>query len=179
MLTEILLVVLVLIALAAVYVATRPAQFTVTRSATMAAPASAPYRLINDFHEWTHWSPWEHRDPNLKRTYEGPSSGVGAVYKWEGDRNVGQGMMKILESRPNEAIRIHLEFIKPFKAVNTTNFEFKGNGGQTTVVWMMHGNNNFMGKLMSVFMNMDKMIGGDFEKGLADMKTAAEKSKSS
>jgi hypothetical protein len=175
MLTEILLVVLVLLGLFAAYIATRPGEFTITRSSTMAATSSVPFGLINDFHEWTHWSPWEHRDPNLQRTYEGPASGEGAVYKWEGDRNVGQGMMKILESRPNDVIRIHLEFIKPFKAVNTTDFEFKESGGQTTVVWTMHGNNNFMGKAMTVFMNMDKMIGGDFEKGLADMKAAAEK----
>ena len=114
MLTEILLVILVVVGLFAAYIAMRPGEFTITRSATMAAPRSAPFSLINDFHEWTHWSPWEHRDPNLKRTYEGPSAGEGAVYKWEGDRNVGQGMMKILDSRPNELIRIHLEFIKPF-----------------------------------------------------------------
>ena len=175
MLTPILAVIAVVLVLLVVFIASRPSQFTVTRSATMSAPPSAIYPLVNDFHEWTKWSPWEHRDPNLKRTYEGPAAGTGAVYKWLGDRNVGEGMMRITESRPGELIRIHLEFIKPFKAINTTEFAFQPNGGQTNVVWTMNGNNNFLAKTMSLFMNMDKMIGGDFEKGLADMKAVAEK----
>lgn len=176
MLTQILIGVAVLIGLLVLYIATRPGEFTVTRSATMSAPPAVVHGLVNDFHEWTHWSPWEHRDPNLNRRFEGPPSGKGSTYHWVGNKNVGEGEMRILDSKPGELVLIHLEFIKPFKSVNTTEFAFKPDAGGTRVVWTMKGKNGFMSKAMTVFMSMDKMVGGDFEKGLADMKTAAEKS---
>lgn len=175
MLTEILIVLAIIVAALAVFIATRPGEFTVTRTGRMTAPPNVVFDLVNNFREWMHWSPWEKKDPNLGRTYEGPDAGVGAVYRWRGDKNVGEGMMRIEESLPGELIRIHLEFIKPFKAVNVTTFEFTPEGEKTTVVWTMRGTNNFIGKTMSVFMNFDKMIGADFEKGLAVMRTEAEK----
>jgi uncharacterized protein YndB with AHSA1/START domain len=175
MAVQILAVVAVVFAMLAVIVALRPSSFTVTRKASMSAPPQTVFALVNDFHRWTEWSPWEHRDPNLQRTFEGPSSGKGAHYKWIGNKQVGEGMMTITESNPGELIRIRLEFIKPFKSTNTTEFTFKPEGAGTAVTWTMTGQNKFIGKAMTIFMNMDKMIGGDFEKGLAEMKSVAEK----
>ena len=176
MLPWILVGIVVVVAGVVLLVATRPAEFSVTRSATMSAPAATVHALVNDFHEWSKWSPWEHRDPNMTRTYDGTDAGKGAEYRWSGDKNVGEGMMRITESVPPELILIHLEFIKPFKATNTTECKFTPEDGGTKVTWSMMGRNNFMAKAMSLFMDMDKMIGKDFEQGLADMKAAAEKS---
>lgn len=156
-------------------VVTRPSEFTVTRSAKMAAAPQAPFDEVNDFHRWTAWSPWEKIDPQLKRTYEGPDSGVGAIYRWEGNSQVGQGMMTITESKPGEMIRIKLEFIKPFAGVCDTLFTFTPVGEETEVTWTMKGNYVFITKAMSLFMNMDKMMGGSFEQGLAGIKEIVEK----
>lgn len=174
MLIPILIAVGAIVVLFVVIVAVQPAAFRIVRSATMSAPPSAIFEQVNDFHNWTAWSPWERLDPALKRTYEGAPAGVGAIYSWEGNKQVGQGRMTITESRLSELIRINLEFIKPFKATNTTEFTFQPKDSQTVVTWTMTGTKNFMFKAVSLFMNMDKLVGGDFEKGLANMKSVVE-----
>ncbi len=157
-----------------VIVAARPAEFQITRSATMAAPAATVFAQVNDFHLWQAWSPWAKHDPQMKQTYDGPASGAGAKYAWVGNKKVGEGRMTITESKPGERIVIKLEFLKPFAATNVTEFAFKAEGNQTVVTWTMLGKNNFMAKAFCMFMNMDKMVGGDFEKGLAAMKAVVE-----
>lgn len=156
-------------------VAFQPNDFRVSRSATIAAPASELFEHVNDFHQWGAWSPYEKLDPAMKRTYSGPKSGIGAAYGWDSEKQeAGAGRMTILESTPAELIRIKLEFLKPFAATNTAEFTFKPEGENTVVTWSMYGSKNFMFKAAGLFMNMDKMVGGDFEKGLANMKVLAE-----
>jgi hypothetical protein len=174
MLKKILLALALLVAVFVIVVALRPADFRVTRSATIAAPAAVIFGQVNDLHKWEAWSPWAKIDPAMKQTYEGTPAGTGAIYSWVGNSEVGEGRMTITESRPEELVRIKLEFLKPFATVNTTEFHFKPEGKQTTVTWSMAGTNNFMAKAFCLFMNMDKMVGGDFEKGLAQMKSVAE-----
>jgi hypothetical protein len=157
-----------------VVAATRPSELRITRSARISAAPSAVFAQVNDFHKWTAWSPWEKLDPDLKRTYEGALAGTGAVYSWSGNKKVGEGRMTLTESRPSDLIRLKLEFLKPFKATNATEFTFKPEGNQTFVTWDMTGKNNFMAKAFCLCMNMDKMVGGDFEKGLANMKSVVE-----
>ena len=163
------------IAIAAVLIlaATKPDTLRVQRAISVRAPAESIFPLINDFHQWRSWSPYEDKDPALKRTYSGNSSGVGAVYAWDGNKNVGSGRMEILESAPRK-IRIKLDFFAPFKASNVAEFTFTPQGGATDVDWVMTGENRFIGKVMSIFLDFDKLIGKDFEAGLADMKAAAE-----
>ena len=163
----------VLLALA-VAIMTRPPSFRVERSATIAAPAEVVYGYVNDFHEWTQWSPWEKLDPNLKRTFSGPPSGTGAVYRWVGNSKAGEGMMTIKESKPNQRIAIDLQFLKPFKARNLTEFTFRPEAGGVNLNWAMSGENTFMTKAMTLVASMDKMVGKDFEKGLANLKSVAE-----
>ena len=152
------------------------ATFTVSRSALIPVPASVIFPLVNDFHEWTHWSPWEAMDPNLSRSYSGPESGVGAKYAWTGNGKVGSGNMEIVGSDEPSRVQIRLEFVKPFKSVNPTLFSFVPEGGATRVTWAMTGENKtLMSKLFALFMNMDKMVGKDFEKGLASLGTEAAK----
>ena len=160
-----------------VIVATRPAEFEIVRSATISASPATVFEHVNHLRKWEAWSPWAKRDPQMRQQYEGPAAGVGAVHAWQGNKNVGEGRMTITESKPAERITIRLEFIKPFAATNTTVFTFVEQGGQTVVRWSMTGRNNFMGKLFGLLMNMDKMVGGDFEKGLASMKAVAEAAK--
>lgn len=175
MLTTILVAVAAVIVLFVIVVATRPTDFSVVRQATMTAAPATVFAQVDNFHNWVPWSPWEKRDPNLKRTYSGPDAGVGAMYAWAGNNQVGAGRMTILESTPGERIRIKLEFLKPFAATNEAVFTFAAQGNQTLVTWTMTGRNNFMAKAMGLFMNMDKMIGTDFEAGLAGIKAIAEK----
>jgi hypothetical protein len=146
-----------------VVIAFQPATFHIERSINVSAPAAAAFAQVNDFHAWGKWSPWEKLDPGMKRTYEGPSSGVGAKYAWVGSKEVGEGRMTIEQSEPSR-IAIKLEFLKPFAATNIATFSF---------VPADQGS-DFMGKAFHLFMDMEKMIGPDFEKGLADLKTAAE-----
>jgi hypothetical protein len=158
-----------------IVVALQPSDFKVERSATMRAPAPAAFAQVNDFQNWRAWSPWEKIDPALKRSYEGPKAGTGAVYAWEGNKDVGEGRMTITESRPGELVRIKLEFFKPFAATSTAEFNFKPAGlDSTAVTWTMTGQNNFLSKAMCLFVNMDKMVGGMFEQGLAQMKSVVE-----
>ncbi|MGB7838428.1 MAG: SRPBCC family protein, partial [Terrimicrobiaceae bacterium] len=151
-------------------------EFRVVRSAILSAPAQALFALVNDFHRWEAWSPWEKLDPALERSYDGAPAGVGAVYSWVGNNHVGEGRMTILESHPNDLIRIKLEFLKPFAATHTADFTFKPEGDRTRVTWNMFGEKNFLSKAIGLFMNMDKMIGNNFEQGLAQLESAAKAS---
>ena len=174
MLKKILLAVAVIILLFVIVVAMQPADFRITRSTTIAAPAETVFAHVNDFHKWDAWSPWAKLDPAMKQSYEGSAAGTGAIYTWDGNKDVGTGRMTLTESRSNELVRIKLEFLKPFAAVNDTEFTFKSEGNQTAVTWSMTGKNNFIAKAFSLIMNMDKMVGGDFEKGLAQLKPVVE-----
>jgi hypothetical protein len=174
MLTKILFVAAVIIVVFVIIVALQPSKFRVTRSARIAAPAPAVFAQVNDFHKWEAWNPWGKIDPAMKQTYEGEPAGAGAVYEWSGNNEVGEGRMVLTESRPSDLIRIDLEFFKPFAATDTAEFTFRPEGNQTAVTWSMSGEKNFIAKAVHLFMNMDKMIGGQFEKGLADMKSVVE-----
>ncbi|MBN9685132.1 MULTISPECIES: SRPBCC family protein [unclassified Corallococcus] len=162
------------LALLAGFIATRPDTFTVTRSATVPGTPDIAFGLVNDFHQWNQWSPWDNLDPNMKRTFDGAESGVGATYGWVGNNDVGEGRMTILEATANASVRIKLEFIKPFEDSSITTFTFNPATDGTAVTWTMAGDHNFMSKAMCLVMDMDQMIGKDFEKGLASMKTAAQ-----
>jgi Polyketide cyclase / dehydrase and lipid transport len=174
MLMKVLVALGVIVAGALVVVATRPTEFRVTRTARIAAPPAAVFAQVNDFRKWDAWNPWAKIDPAMKQSYEGSPAGVGAVYTWIGNSQVGEGRMTLTESRPNELIRIKMEFFKPFAATSSAEFSFKPEGDQTVVTWGMEGRNNFMAKAVHLVMNMDRMIGGQFEKGLAQMKAVAE-----
>ncbi|HUC98909.1 MAG TPA: SRPBCC family protein [Candidatus Polarisedimenticolaceae bacterium] len=174
MMTKILMVMPIVVVAFAGIVALRPSEFRVTRTARMRAPAPAVFAQVNDFHKWEAWNPWGKLDPAMKQEYQGARAGTGAVYAWAGNKEVGEGRMTIIESRPNDLIRINLEFFRPFAATNIAEFTFRPEGDQTAVTWSMRGKNNFMGKAIHLFMNMDKMIGTQFEHGLAQMKSIVE-----
>ena len=157
------------------FAALQPDTLTVQRSATINAPPEKIYPLITDFHKWAVWSPWEKRDPAMKRTYSGADSGKGAVYAWEGNREVGEGRMEIVDDTAPSKIGIKLDFIKPLEGHNVAEFTLTPKGGATDVTWVMTGPTPFIGKVIGIFMDMDKMIGTDFEAGLAALKAAAEK----
>jgi hypothetical protein len=174
MIVNILIGLAVIVVVFIILVATRTADFRVMRTAVISAPAAVVFAQVNDLHKWEAWNPWLKLDPARKMTYEGPPAGVGAGYTWAGNNKIGEGHMVITESRPNELIRLNLEFLKPFKANNTAEFTFKPEGNQTAVAWNMFGKKNFMFKAMGLFMDTDKMVGGDFERGLATLKSVAE-----
>lgn len=164
----------VLLAVFLVVVATRPDTYTVSRSLEMAAPPAVVFAQVNDFHQWEAWSPWAKLDPNQKTTFGGAASGTGATYAWEGNDDVGAGKMTIVDSAADAKVKIDLEFLKPFPSRSDTTFSFEPAGTGTKATWTMEGHNNFMSKAFGLFMSMDSMIGKDFEKGLAQMKTVAE-----
>lgn len=174
MVKKILVALLAIVGLFLVVVAMQPADFRVTRSTTVNAPAARVFEHVNDFHKWDAWSPWAKLDPNMKKTHDGAPAGPGAIYRWLGNDDVGEGQMTLTDTKPSERVRIKLEFKKPFEATNTTEFVFKPEGDKTEVTWSMSGTNNFMAKAFGLLMNMDKMIGGDFEKGLTQLKAVAE-----
>jgi hypothetical protein len=174
MLIKVFIAIAVIVVVFAVIVVLQPSSFRVARSTSISAPPAAVLAQVNNFHKWEAWNPWGKIDPAMKQTYEGAPAGTGAVYTWAGNNEVGVGRMTITESRPNDLIRIRLEFFKPFAATNQSEFTFKPEGDQTAVTWSMTGNNNFMAKAVHLFMNMDKMVGGQFEKGLAQMKAVVE-----
>jgi hypothetical protein len=174
MLTTILIILAAIVVVFIIVVALRPADFRITRSATIVAPAPAVFAQVNDLHRWDAWSPWAKIDPAMKKTYEGPAAGAGASYAWSGNNKAGEGRMTITESRPSELIRLKLEFVRPFAATNAVEFSFQPTGNQTAVTWDMTGHNNFMAKAFCLFVNMDRMVGGEFEKGLAQLKAVAE-----
>lgn len=154
-------------------IATRPAEFAIKRSLAVNAPPEIVYAHVVDFHEWAAWSPWDALDPSMKKTYTG-GPGVGAKYEWNGNDDVGSGAMTIADTKPNEAVGITLEFKTPIEATNRTDITFAKSATGTEVTWSMSGKNNFMSKAFGLFVNMDKMVGADFEKGLGSLKAVSE-----
>lgn len=175
MMTKILGLLALLVAGLAVLIASRPADFQLVRSATLNAPPEKVFALINDFNQWDSWSPWAKIDPAMKKTVGNISAGKGATYEWAGNSDAGKGKMTITDSQPAERIAIRLEFLEPIEATNQTEFSLKPEGSGTRVEWSMRGTNNFMAKAFDFFMDMDKTVGADFEKGLQQMKAVAEK----
>jgi Polyketide cyclase / dehydrase and lipid transport len=174
MLVYVLLALAAIVLILVIVVAMQPSEFRIARTAAFAAPAPAVFAQVNDFHNWDAWSPWAKLDPAAQATFEGAPAGTGAIFKWSGNKKVGQGSMTITESRPHDLVRIKLEFLRPFKATNTAEFTFQPEGSKTVVTWSMSGRNNFMSKVFCLCVNMDKMVGGEFEKGLANMKAIVE-----
>ena len=172
-----IIAVVLAIAIAIIFIlaATKPDRFNFQRATTIKAPPEKIFSLINDFHQWGTWSPYENKDPAMKRSYSGAASGQGAVYAWEGNKNVGSGRMEIMEATAPSKIVIKLDFFTPFEAHNTAEFTMLPQGDATNLTWLMHGPLPFMGKIMHVFINMDNMIGKDFEAGLANLKRLTEK----
>jgi len=175
MLKTITIIVVVLIAALLVYAATRPDTFRVQRATNIKAPPEKIFALINDLHSWGSWSPYEVKDPAMKRTYSGAANGEGAVYEWEGNNEVGKGRVAITESSPPSKVMIKLDFVKPFETHNIVEFTLEPEGDSTNVTWAMHGPSPYISKVIGIFINMDSMVGKDFETGLANLKTVAEK----
>jgi len=174
MIKTIAIIAAVLIVGVLIFAATKPDTFRVVRTTTVDAPPETIYPLINDFHQWNAWSPFEQLDPAMVRTHSGAAFGEGAIYEWEGNRDAGSGRMEITDSTPDRSVTIQLDFTKPFEAHNTAEFTLEPRGDSTIVTWAMHGPNLYIGKLMSVFVSMDRMIGTEFETGLANLKTIGE-----
>jgi uncharacterized protein YndB with AHSA1/START domain len=175
MLKKALIVIVVVVAGILAFAATKPDTFVVQRATTIKAPPEKIFPLIDDYHSWAAWSPWEKLDPAMKRTFSGPASGKGAAYAWEGTDAVGAGRMETTDSAPPSRISIKLDFIKPFEAHNVVDFALEPKGDATGVTWTMRGPSPFLSKVMQVFASMDSMVGKDFESGLANLKAAAEK----
>jgi hypothetical protein len=174
MIKIILIVVVVLVAALLALAASKPGTFRVRRSATIRARPETIFPLLNDFHNWSAWSPWEKLDPALERTFSGARSGKGAMYAWQGNRKVGAGNMEITQSSTPSAVTLKLNFLKPFEAHNVTEFTLVPAGDTTNLTWEMHGPSPFISKVMQVFMSMDDMIGKDFQAGLDNIKRVAE-----
>jgi len=175
MLVKILIGIAVVLGAAAAYVAMQPADFSVARSATFAAPAGEVFAQVNELRKWKAWSPWAKKDPNARESFDGPAAGTGASMSWAGNNEVGEGRMTIVESRPGALVRFKLEFFKPFAATNTAEFRFEPADGGTVVKWSMSGHNNLIARAMCLFVNMDRMVGGQFEQGLSNMKNVVER----
>ncbi len=152
----------------------QPSEYRVTRTSTMSAPAPEIFAQIDDFHRWQAWSPWAKRDPAAKASFDGPASGKGAVFAWSGNNEVGEGRMTLTESRPGELVKIRTDFVKPFVGTSYSDFTLKPEGGGTAVSWSMFGENDFIGKAMCLFVSMDKVLGGEMDKGLAGIKQLVE-----
>lgn len=152
----------------------QPADYRVVRSAVIEAPPSVVFSTVNDFHQWNSWSPWAKLDPAAKNAFEGASAGTGSVFTWSGNPEIGEGRMEITDSRPDELVKIDLEFIKPFASKCVTEFTFKPADDRTAVTWNMSGQNGFIGKAMCLFLDMDKIVGGDFERGLANLNSVVK-----
>jgi hypothetical protein len=174
MFKKILIVLVAVVAVFAMVVALQPSEYRIARSTTVSAPAPEVFAQVNDFHNWEAWSPWAKLDPSAKTTFAGPAAGQGAVFAWSGNDKVGEGRMTLTESRPAELVKIRIDFVKPFAGTSTSEFNFKPAGTQTAVTWAMSGQRNFLEKAMCLFVSTDKMLGGEFEKGLAQMKSVAE-----
>jgi Polyketide cyclase / dehydrase and lipid transport len=174
MIKKILLGLVAIIAVILIVAAFQPADYRIVRSATLSAPPAAVFAQVNDLHLWQAWSPWAKLDPAMKTSYAGPATGVGAVSSWDGNNDVGAGSMTITESQPDSLVRFRLDFLKPFKDTCTSDFTFKPAGNQTVVTWSMDGKKQYVSKVMCLFLNMDKMVGGQFETGLADLKKTVE-----
>jgi len=174
MIINIVLVLAILVVGVLIVAATRPTDFRCARSVAISAPLPAIFSEVNDYHKWTAWSPYEKYDPGMKRAYSGAPAGAGAIYDWTGNMKAGTGRATIIESRPGEVIRIKLEFKKPMACTNDAEFRFQPQGSQTLVTWSLAGKNTLMGKVVGLFVNMDKMVGGQFEEGLASLKAISE-----
>jgi hypothetical protein len=175
MIKKILLVLFIAIAAFLGYVALQPPHYEMTRSSVMAAPPAAAFAQVNDFHKWEAWSPWAKLDPNAKTTFEGPESGQGAVIRWAGDKSkVGTGSMTIVESKPNELVRIKFEFVEPPQSPADTAFTFKPQGEGTLVTWTMSGERNFFERAVCTVLNMEKMVGDKYAEALANIKKIVE-----
>jgi len=174
MIKKVLIALVGLVVIFLIVVATRPADFRVERSATLSASPAALFEQVNDHHKFSVWNPFLKLDPNVKNTYSGPSSGVGSVCSWEGNSDIGAGSATIIESKPGELVRMRMDWKRPMEGTATVDFTFKPTGDKTTVTWAMYGKNGFMGKLVSLFMDCDKMCGPQFEKGLADLGKVVE-----
>ena len=175
MLKKILIAVALLVVVFVIVVALQPSDFKVTRSATMAAAPGEVFAQVNDFHNWPAWSPWAKMDPDAENSFEGASQGEGAVFRWKGNSEVGAGSMKITESRPNDLVRLRLNFTEPMEGICDTEFRFVPEGDGTKMTWTMTGENNFIGRAICMFMSMDKMVGGQFEEGMANIKAIVER----
>jgi len=175
MIKTIAIVIVVVIAAILIFAATKPETFTVHRAASIKAPPEKIFAVLDDFHNWGVWSPWEKMDPDMKRTFSGAANGQGAVYEWQGNSKVGQGRMEITDATAPSQVTIKLDFIKPFEGHNVAEFVLQPSGDATNVTWTMRGPSPYIAKVMSVFCNMDSMIGKDFEAGLANLKAATEK----
>ena len=174
MIKKIAIAVVVLLGALLIYAATQPDNFRIQRAVTIKAPPERIFAVLNDFLRWESWSPWEKKDPAMKRTFSAVTSGKGAVYAWEGNRDVGQGRMEIAESVAPSKVAIKLDFVKPFEAHNIVEFTLEPKGDSTHVTWAMQGPMPYISKLITVFVNMDSMVGKDFEAGLANLKTNTE-----
>ena len=170
-----LIVVALLLAALMFYVATRPASFRIQRSIRIAAPREKLFAYVSDLHNFDAWSPWSPLDPGMRKMHSGAASGVGAGYEWQGNNKVGHGRMEIAEAVAPERVLIKLDFLKPFEAHNMAEYLLAESGGETEFTWAMHGPNNFLSKVMGLFFNMDKLVGAQFEQGLAALKTVAER----
>lgn len=166
----------ILLIIIAVVVEMQPDAFYVERSMTISTAPEVVFTKINDLHSWPTWSPWVKLDPKMQTAYEGSPAGVGAISGWNGNDEVGEGRSTILESRPNEFIKIKLDFLRPMEATNMTEFRFSNRDGVTTVKWNMSGKNNFIGKAVGLVMNYEKMVGDQFEEGLTNLKKISESS---
>lgn len=175
MLKKVAIGILVIVVAFLAYCATKPDTFRIERSATINAPAEKIFPYINNLHSFASWSPYEKMDPNMKRTYIGPEAGKGAAYEWSGNDQIGQGRMEITSSTEPTNVTMSLDFIKPFKAHNTVEFNLKPNGESTDATWSMYGPNEYMCKVMQTFFNMDEMCGKDFTEGLSNLKKMVEK----
>src|SRR6267378_200322 len=178
MIIKIVIGLIVVIGIFLIVVALRSCDFRVERSATLSAPAMVLFEQVNDHHKFAVWNPFMKLDPDVKNTYSGPESGVGAVCSWDGNRDIGAGSCTIIESKPGELVRCRMDWKRPMEGTATVEFTFKPEGGKTVVTWAMYGKNTFTGKAMSLFMDCDKMCGPQFEKGLADLGTVAATSAS-
>jgi hypothetical protein len=174
MIIKILIGLAVVIVVFLIVVAVQPSSYRVARSVVITAPADAVFPHMNDLRKWAVWNPWGKADPNMKLTYAGPASGVGANYSWAGNSEVGEGRATISESSPGEAVKYKMEFFKPMSGTSEMEFTFKPQGNQTEVTVTVTGKKSFMAKAFCLFMSMDKMIGGKFEKALAELRTIAE-----
>ena len=175
MLIKIFIIIAVLVALVLIIAAFRPADFSCSRSIVISAPPSVVFPEVDNYRKWVVWSPFE-KDPAMKRTFSGVLAGICSVYEWSGNREVGEGRATIVESRPGELVRMKLEFVRPFAGTNMAEFTFKPMGAQTAVTWSFTGHNNFLCRAIGLFMNMEKMVGSQFEAGLTNLKALAEKS---
>jgi uncharacterized protein YndB with AHSA1/START domain len=174
MLKKALIGVAVLVVALIAFISTRPSTFHVERSLAIAAPPAVAYGYVNELKRWPDWSPWEKLDPAMKRTFEGPAGGVGASYYWSGNDQVGEGRMTVTDSVPASKVAMKLEFMRPWESTSSVEFALKPEPTGVNVTWAMNGDHNFMSNAMSLFMDMDKMVGTDFEKGLVQLKAASE-----